>query len=588
MNWGKYLGWLVVPCLGAGCAQAPMKPAANHLRADEPRAAGAIPPPVQVTPVLPKPKAAARPETYSVVVNNVRVQELLFALARDARLQIDIDPNLGGTVTLNAIDQTLPQLLNRIARQVDMRYQIDGDTLVVMRDSPFLRAYKIDYLSAARNVKMTSTASTQFGAAQTTGPATTGAISTIDLNAQNNLWESIVQNVKEILRETDRILPAGAQPALAAAPSPAPAAASGAAPQPAIPAPAPVPQPSATYQEAASVIANRESGVLYVRATAKQHEKVQEFLDQVLAGAKRQVLIEATVAEVQLRNEYQRGITWERVRNPGISASQPVIQPATSATPGFNAAPFFIGFLSSGGSLSVTLKLLEQFGDVRVLSSPKLSVLNNQTAILRVTRDIIYFSITPSGTPVAVSGGGTAVVQPSFTTTPNIAAEGFMMAVLPQVSAADAIVLSVRPTIRRRVDSVTDPNPALQVTSANPNAVPNIIPVFETREFDSMLRLQSGQIGVLAGLMQDIAEDTDTGIPGIRSIPIIGDILSNRAQLSRKSELVIFLRATVIQDPSLDGDFRGLRNQLPGEDFFSKPNPGKLEPPLGPGDRPLR
>jgi general secretion pathway protein D len=580
---------LVLPCLLAGCGQAPLKPAANHLRADEPRAAGAIPAPVQVTPVLPKPKPSARPETYSVVVNNVRVQELLFALARDARLQIDIDPTLAGSVTLNAIDQTLPQLLNRIARQVDMRYEIDGDTLVVMRDSPFLRAYKIDYLSAARNVKMTSTASTQFGATQTSGPSTTGALSTIELNAQNNLWESIVQNVKEILRETDKIIPAPGAQALAASTSAPPSAApGGAAAQPPIPAPAQVAQPSALYQEAASVIANRESGVLYVRATSKQHEKVQEFLDQVLAGAKRQVLIEATVAEVQLRNEYQRGITWERVRSSGFTAGQPVIQPATSATPGFNSAPFFIGFLSSGGSLSVTLKLLEQFGDVRVLSSPKLSVLNNQTAILRVTRDIIYFSITPSGTPVAVSGGGTAVVQPSFTTTPNIAAEGFMMAVLPQVSAADAVVLNVRPTIRRRVDSVTDPNPALQVTSSNPNAVPNIIPVFETREFDSILRLQSGQIGVLAGLMQDIVENTDTFIPGIRSIPIIGEILSNRADLSRKSELVIFLRATVIQDPSIDGDFRGLRNQLPGEDFFSKPNPGKLEPPLGPGDRPLR
>jgi len=593
MKWGNSVAIVLVPCVLAGCGQAPIKPAANHLRADEASSTGAIPPPVQVSPVLPKPKPAVRPETYSVVVNNVRVQELLFALARDARLQIDIDPNLSGSVTLNAIDQTLPQLLARIARQVDMRYELDGDTLVVMRDSPFLRAYKIDYLSAARNVKMQSTASTQFGTAQSGTPSATGATSTIDVTAQNNLWDSVVQNVKEILRETDKIIPAASAAALAsasaaaaAAPAAGTAGAAGATPQPPIP-PAPLAQPSVTYQEAASVIANRESGVLFVRATAKQHEKVQEFLDQVLAGAKRQVLIEATVAEVQLRNEYQRGISWERLRNPGVSFGQPAIQPTTSATPGFNPSPFFIGFVSSGGSFSVTLKLLEQFGDVRVLSSPKLSVLNNQTAILRVTRDIIYFNITPSGTPVAVSGGGTAVVQPSFTTTPNIAAEGFMMAVLPQVSAADQIVLNVRPTIRRRVDSVTDPNPALQPTTSNPNAVPNIIPVFETREFDSMLRLQSGQIGVLAGLMQDIVENTDTGIPGIRSIPIIGEMLSSRSDLSRKSELVIFLRATVIQDPTLDGDFRTLRNQLPGQDFFSKPNPGKIQPPLGPGDRPL-
>src|SRR5437870_1780507 len=211
MNWGSWGAVALMSCALGACGQAPIKPAPNHIRAEEPRPSGPIPPPVQVTPLLPKPKATARPETYSVVVNNVRAQELLFALARDARLQIDIDPNLAGSVTLNAIDQTLPQLLSRIMRQVDMRYEMDGDTLVVMRDSPFLRAYKIDYVSASRNVKMTSTASTQFGAATSAG--TTGATSTIDVASQNNLWESIVQNVKEILRETDKIIPAPTQTA---------------------------------------------------------------------------------------------------------------------------------------------------------------------------------------------------------------------------------------------------------------------------------------------------------------------------------------------------------------------------------------
>jgi len=588
MNRGNWPAVLLSACL-AGCGQAPIKPAATHLSADEAGPPGAIPPTVQIAPLLPKPKPTVRPETYSVVVNNVRVQELLFALARDAKLQIDIDPALSGTVTLNAIDQTLPQLLSRISRQVDMRYEMDGDTLFVQRDTPFLRSYKIDYLSASRNVKMTSTATTQFGSGSSSSSSGTGTNANIDVAAQNNLWESIVQNVRDILRETDRILPAGA--ALAAAPAtaaPAPASAPGA--QPPIPAqPALAVQPTATYQEAAAVIANRESGVLYVRATSKQHERVQEFVDQVLAGAKRQVLIEATVAEVQLRNEYQRGISWDRLRNQGqsgISISQPEIAPVTAATPGFNANPFFINFTSIGSNLSVTLKLLEQFGDVRVLSSPKLSVMNNQTAILRVTRDIIYFTITPATTTVSTTGSGTVALPPTFTTTPNIAAEGFMMSVIPQINAAEAIVLNVRPTIRRRVDSVFDPNPALQATVTNANPVQNIIPVFETREFDSVMRLQSGQLGVLAGLMQDVVENTDTGIPGISSIPLLGDLFASKSQLSRKTELVIFLRATVLTDPSIEGDFRAFRSQVPGSDFFSKPNPGKLEPPLGPERRP--
>src|SRR5207245_2900835 len=163
------------------------------------------------------------------------------------------------TVTLNAIDQTLPQLLSRIARQVDLRWEIDGQTLVVMRDTPFLRAYKIDYLSAARNVTMKSTASTLFGggtgAAAASGPAATGATATIDVKAENNLWDSIVVNVKEILRETDKILPAAATAAaMPVQPPPVAPGAGQTAPAPAAPQP-----PTATYQEAASVIANRES-----------------------------------------------------------------------------------------------------------------------------------------------------------------------------------------------------------------------------------------------------------------------------------------------------------------------------------------
>ena len=109
----------------AACGQAPVKPAATHLRAEPPRTDGQIPAPVQIAPVLPKPKPAARLETYSVVVNNVRVQDLLFALARDARLNVDIHNDITGTVTLNASDQTLPQWLARISRQVDMRYEIE-------------------------------------------------------------------------------------------------------------------------------------------------------------------------------------------------------------------------------------------------------------------------------------------------------------------------------------------------------------------------------------------------------------------------------------------------------------------------------
>lgn len=573
----------------AGCGLAPIKPAATHIRADDPGPEGAIPAPVQLAPPLPPPAPAPRPETYSVVVNNVRVQDLLFALARDANVNVDIHSGVAGSVTLNAIDQTLPQLLARIAKQVDIRFEMDGPNLTVMRDVPFLRSYKIDYLSAARTVSMKSTASTQFGVASSAGGAsstTTGGTATIEVTAENKLWESIVQNVKDILRETDKIIPktspiaasqlqGAAQPAMA--------------PQPGVPATQapPPPQQTVEYIESASVIGNRESGTLYVRATSRQHEKLQEFLDLVMVGAKRQVLIEATIAEVQLRNEYQRGIEWQRLAAGGSASSTGFRfqQSPTGAPAGFNANPFSLGYVSAGNNFSVTLKLLEQFGDVRVLSSPKLSVLNNQTAILRVTRDIIYFTLTPAtiSATAAVPAGGTVNIQPAFTTAPNVAAEGFMMSVLPQISDTDAVVLTVRPSIRRQVGFARDPNPVLQGQTTQ-----NDIPLFETREFDSILRLQSGDTGVLAGLMQESIENTDAGIPGVRHIPGVGALLSQRADLTKKTELVIFLRATVLRDASVEGDFRRFRELLPNDDYFRKPNPGRVAPILGPSGEALQ
>ena len=150
----------------AGCGQIPLKPAATHVRADDVRPEGTIPAPVHVAPALPRPSAAVRPETYSVVVNNVRVQDLLFALARDAKLNVDIHPSVTGSVTLNAIDQTLPQLLGRISKQIDMRYEMDGPTLSVMRDTPYLRIYRIDYVNLTRDATSLANLSTNVSGAQ--------------------------------------------------------------------------------------------------------------------------------------------------------------------------------------------------------------------------------------------------------------------------------------------------------------------------------------------------------------------------------------------------------------------------------------
>ncbi len=574
---------VVVAVLLAACGQKPIKPAATHISAEDARAEGAIPPPVQITPVLPQPKPTARAETYSVVVNNVRAQELLFALARDARLNVDIHSDITGTVTLNAIDQTLPQLLTRIARQVDMRYESDGQNLIVMRDTPFLRVYRVDYVNLARDSRSVAQVSTQVSGAVTTGTQTgaqNNSTAVVNSVSANKFWDTLVANIKEILQETDKVLPGAAQAQAPAPSTVAPAAQPGAAPPPAGAAAA-APAPAvASFREAASVIANPETGILNIRATSRQHEKVQEFLAEVLTNAKRQVLIEATVAEVQLNNEYQRGIDWQRLRTGAAGVGAPSFATgrsgmefgqSSSGTPAnINTTAFVFGGAITSLNFNFALKLLESFGDVRVLSSPKISVLNNQTAMLKVVDNLVYFTIQAQTTATQTSSLTT------FTTTLNSVPVGFIMSLVPQISDADSVLLNLRPTISRKIGDVADPNPSLATAG-----VTSLIPVIQTREMESVLRVQSGQIAVLGGLMQDARSSTEDTIPGVNQIPGLGQLFAQRKDLNQKTELVIFLRAVVIRDASVEGDYAAFRGMLPGADFLSKPNPSR--PPRGEG-----
>ena len=558
----------------AGCGQQPLKPGDSHIR-EQAAVEGTIPPPVQITPLLPPPKPSVRPETYSVVVNNVRVQELLFALARDARLNVDIHPDMTGTVTLNAIDQTLPQLLTRIARQVDMRYEIDGSNLVVMRDTPFLRVYRIDYVNMTRDSRSIATVSTQVtgGLVGQGASGQNNSTATINSVSANKFWDTLVSNIKEILQETDKVIPAAAPPPPPSTASPAQPGGAIATPSATAPGTAPS-APVATFREAASVIANPETGILNIRATSRQHQKVQEFLDNVMTNARRQVLIEATVAEVQLNNQYQRGIDWQRLRSGATTTGVPSFNQGASGmefgqssagTPaGINTNAFVVGGAITSLNFNFALKFLESFGDVRVLSSPKISVLNNQTAVLKVVDNLVYFTIQAQSTANQTS------TLTTFTTTLNSVPVGFIMSLVPQISDTDTVVLNLRPTISRKIGDVADPNPSLATAG-----VTSLVPVIQTREMESVLRVQSGQVAVLGGLMQDAVTNIEDTIPGVRDLPGIGQILSQRRDGNQKTELVIFLRPIVIKDASIDGDYAGYRQLLPGADFFSKPNPSR-------------
>jgi general secretion pathway protein D len=588
----RTVGVILAAFLVAGCAPVTLSggPSAGHLRAGDGAAgareavpavssASSIPAPVQQAVPLPRPKPRGRTETYSVVVNNVKVQDLLFALARDAKLNVDIHPGIDGNVTLNAIDQTLPQLLQRIARQVDMRFELDGPNLAVMPDSPYLAHYRVDYVNLAREVTGMVSTNTQISTSalsSSQGRADSSNISRIQIEnkSKNSFWESLEKNLKDLLHETDKIFPEGhietvieqntarntintgaytAQGAMGTGASPLPA--EGARQNLAFNRnnDATIVK-QITFREAASVIANPETGVIAVRATARQHEKVQEFIDRVMRGARRQVMIEATIVEVDLSDSYQQGIEWEKLAS-GTGFS---LAPATNTqSAGSTVSPFSLTYRNVSRGLTAIVEMLRGFGTTKVLSSPKLTVLNNQTATLKVSEDFVYFDVRQD---IAAGNSNTNAVT-TTTTTPQSVSIGFFMNLTAQVGDDDVVTLNVRPSISSISALKQDPNPALTVI--------NEVPQIRTREIESMMRVRSGDIAVLGGLMEDRLENRSGRFPGIGDIPVLGEIFTTRNDASHKTELVVVLRPTIIRDASIAGDFSHLANVLPGDDFFA-------------------
>ena len=577
----------VIGIMLVGCGTKPIKPAAQHMQRQDaqPETADSTPQPIVDSVILPPPKPAGKIATYSVVVTNVPAQEILFALARDAKINLDIQSGIQGTVTINAVNQTLPQILTRISRQIDMRYELNNGTLTVMPDTPYLHSYKIDYVNMSRDSDGAMSNATQTGsgssgsAAGGGGSGSNNSSLTIKNTSKNHFWETLTQNIKDILHETDKILPEGSSETSVQQIREASSSGTGAQPASGSKKSAPKggiensPNPVSveeggmtvtrrnTFREAASVIANPENGIITVRATGKQHDKIQEFIDQVMANAQRQVLIEATIVEVRLGDNYQQGIDWSRLRVGGKGFS--LSQAGSSGLPAENTGSMFtLNYLnptSSIGSLAASITLLESFGNVKVLSSPKLSVMNNQTAMLRVVDNSVYFTVNSTIAPCSPNPC-TPII--SYTTTITTVPIGFTMSMTPQINDSDTVLLNIRPSITRLLSEATDPTPGL--------AVPNKVPQTSTREMESVLKIENNQIAVLGGLMEDQMKKLSDEVPLLGSIPMLGELFKNRNDSTNKTELVIFLRPVVIKSASVDADFREFRNNLPDQKFFQE------------------
>ncbi|MCH9704804.1 MAG: hypothetical protein K0U15_01590, partial [Proteobacteria bacterium] len=631
--------------------------------------------------------------TFDVVVTSVPVRDLLFALARDAGINMDIDDRVSGFVSISALDQTLDAILERISKQVEIRIEQVGDAIVVLPDLPYHKYYQVDFLNISR---------TYSSSAATGGVGNTGSSSVSNTGA-SDFWTSLEGSLDQILEVSyeggeesasiiDRELKGEDEQGAAIVESEFKREVGG-----------------------NSYNLSPDTGVLIVYAPDSLQKEVQTLLDRSLSIAKRQVLLEATIVEVVLNNQYSQGIDWSLFNSlatdglalyqgAGIGGAAAALEYITNVIEytipeqTFDAAGFSgftggsndidsdlierafgitltpgeivslnartdvdggiksranylasivssraagdarssaysdslnrvteynpqLGFeidnatgyatytfggdysreevneaataQSSGGlkpntllpgstftgafrqgDISAAVQLLDTFGDAKVLSSPRISALNHQPALLRVVDQEVYFNFEVSE---EISEDTGVASSRTFSATENTVDVGFSMNVFPHIGENDEIILNLKPAVTRVLDYRQAP--ILESFGSAASGTQNLIPITRVRELESLISLRDGEIAVLGGLLEDRTGDDSSSVPGLSRIPGIGTLFENKNESTYKTEFVVFIRAKIITDPSINGDYSDYRYLLPNSDFILRDTEETLFPP---------
>lgn len=469
------------------------------------------------------------PKLYSVSAINVPVADLLFNLAKDAQMQLDLASDVTGRVSINAIGQPLEQIMKRVAEQAGAVYELSHNTLTVRLDKPFWKNYEIDYVNVVKNIKDTTVMKMSVGnVAGTVGNnASQASEFKLESLATHDFWLSLKANIAAMARLdmsaiTETTATETASDAQAAATE------------------------TTTLD---NVVINKEAGMITVYTTTRQHQQIQSYLQSTLTRTNKQVLIEATVIEVELSDQYQAGVDWGALKSSAQGSNevtQSLLGTNLSTNPNFSVNVSSLG----NWNFNLGIKMLQQFGDAKVLSSPKIMAMNNQAALLKVVNNEVYFTVDVNRESATSASAGIT----TFETTVHTVPVGFMMHVTPFISE-DEISLNIRPTLSRIVGYVNDPNPDLALQN-----VVSQVPIIQEREMDSVLRLRNRQTAIIGGLIQDSNDQNRSGVPGLSAIPWLGDLFSYRNDTVKKSELIIFIRPIIVTNPDVNhGDLQGFK-----------------------------
>lgn len=284
----------------------------------------------------------------------------------------------------------------------------------------------------------------------------------------------------------------------------------------------------------ATVVVNKQSGTVIARAKPMQLREIESFIDTTQNQISRQVILEAKIVEIILDDGHQAGVNWESIVREGLNKAPLLTGVGTIGA--LNASVFTLG--ARAGDFGAYVELLETQGTANILSSPRISTLNNQKAIIKVGRDEYFITQVSSN---IVTTSATSIVNPNVTFTPFFS--GIALDVTPQIDDRDEITMHIHPSITRVESQIKD-----FTINGQAGSVPMALNT--VRESDSIVKAQNGQIIMLGGLMQETSNENKEGVAGLTRIPFLGNLFRVNTGKTQKSELVILLKPTLINNDS--------------------------------------
>ena len=442
------------------------------------------------------------------------IKQALSEVAHLLGASLSLDPNISKGLSFSAHDIPFKDIIHSISEMAGLRYILTAQNVRLERDIPYSEVYNIQFLNFSRTSQnRIATATDVFATAQNTkgAPGDNGSNSSIVVTANNDFWLELENNLKLILTGSSS-------------------------------------STTATYAF------HKQAGVVSIYGTQKQHKQAKEYLRKIRQSIRSQVLIEAKIIEVSLNDQFRGGINWQKLTGKGavkFSANLGSAAATSRFLPPETVNQQMITLSSQTHHFSALLEALQEFGISRILSSPRLTVMNNQTAILKVAQNQVYFRVNYEKQYWTQIQRDSVSVASDIQTVPI----GLVMSVQPSIDEASGeVILFLRPTISRLSYSVKDPavdiayTASLRDNNTGTTAPTALIPVVEVREIDSVLRLASGEVAILGGLMETRSYKDVHQIPGLGDVPVIQDAFRAQAEGDQVVELVILLRVKVMDD----------------------------------------